>query len=220
MKIQLKSTSLSYSHYRFPDERVWFVVGLLDMVSWGLTCSPLEDTEDRKDEGLHVPPTSAPHIYMFPSLTTVQHHQGVEYLSPVTRGREHDGSMYSSGMRHVLVLQLTLTLAAASTDSSHPHKLLIAFQAPWNTSFPFSALRLGAAIQIAVEKVNTNPSFLGNYSLDFIYKDTDCNPKVSLGGFIDLAWRENVSALFGPACPEEAEVCTAGVRSANTRNYY
>ncbi|XP_068162276.1 guanylate cyclase 2G [Antennarius striatus] len=86
------------------------------------------------------------------------------------------------------------------------NKLIIGFQAPWNMSLPFSALRLGSAIQIAVDKVNTNPSFLGNYSLDFVYLDTDCNPKASLGGFINQVWKENVSALFGPACPEEAEV--------------
>uniref|UniRef100_A0A3Q3DZN8 Guanylate cyclase n=1 Tax=Labrus bergylta TaxID=56723 RepID=A0A3Q3DZN8_9LABR len=82
----------------------------------------------------------------------------------------------------------------------------IGFQAPWNVSYPFSAMRLGSAIQIAVEKVNTNPSFLGNYSLDFVYTDTDCNPKASLGGFIQQVWKEKVSALIGPACPEEAEV--------------
>uniref|UniRef100_A0A3Q3RRB3 Guanylate cyclase n=1 Tax=Mastacembelus armatus TaxID=205130 RepID=A0A3Q3RRB3_9TELE len=93
-----------------------------------------------------------------------------------------------------------------STNGSRPHKLLIGFQAPWNMSFPFSALRLGSAMQIAVEKVNTNPSFLGNHSLDFVYMDTDCNPKSSLGGFIHQVWKENVSALFGPACPEEAEI--------------
>uniref|UniRef100_A0A3P8VUU6 Guanylate cyclase n=1 Tax=Cynoglossus semilaevis TaxID=244447 RepID=A0A3P8VUU6_CYNSE len=85
-------------------------------------------------------------------------------------------------------------------------RLLIGFQAPWNMSFPFSALRLGSAIQIAVEKVNTNPLFLGNFSLDFVYTDTDCNPKLSLQGFIHQVWKENVSALFGPACPAEAEV--------------
>uniref|UniRef100_A0A3B4AL70 Guanylate cyclase n=1 Tax=Periophthalmus magnuspinnatus TaxID=409849 RepID=A0A3B4AL70_9GOBI len=78
--------------------------------------------------------------------------------------------------------------------------------APWNVSYPFSALRLGAAIQIAVEKVNKNPSILGNYTLDFVFTDTQCDPKASLGGFIHQVWKENVSALFGPACPEEAEV--------------
>ncbi|TKS89500.1 Guanylate cyclase 2G [Collichthys lucidus] len=118
---------------------------------------------------------------------------------------------YSSVVRHISVLHFTsfvLTSAAVnnSINGSQPHKLIIGFQAPWNMSFPFSALRLGSALQVAVEKVNTNPSFLGNYSLDFVYIDTDCNPKISLGGFIHQVWKENVSALFGPACPEEAEV--------------
>uniref|UniRef100_UPI0037E771C2 guanylate cyclase 2G n=1 Tax=Semicossyphus pulcher TaxID=241346 RepID=UPI0037E771C2 len=114
-------------------------------------------------------------------------------------------------MRSTVVLLLTLVLTAAaltntSTNGSQLNKLVIGFQAPWNMSFPFSAQRLGSAIQIAVEKVNTNPSFLGNYSLDFVYTNTDCNPKASLGGFIHQVWKENVSALIGPACPEEAEV--------------
>ncbi|XP_074519022.1 guanylate cyclase 2G [Halichoeres trimaculatus] len=112
-------------------------------------------------------------------------------------------------MRPTLMLLLISTAAAISSDStngSQHHRLVIGFQAPWNMSFPFSARRLGSAIQIAIEKVNTNPSFLGNYSLDFVYIDTDCNPKASLGGFIHQVWRENVSALIGPACPEEAEV--------------
>uniref|UniRef100_A0A3P9GYU3 Guanylate cyclase n=1 Tax=Oryzias latipes TaxID=8090 RepID=A0A3P9GYU3_ORYLA len=112
-----------------------------------------------------------------------------------------------------LVLQLTLASNAAlisnnnnNINGSQSYRLLIGFQAPWNISYPFSAQRLGSAIQIAVEKVNTNPSFLGNYSLDFVYKETDCDPKLSLGGFIHQVWTENVTALFGPACPEEAEV--------------
>ncbi|KAK9530070.1 hypothetical protein VZT92_011603 [Zoarces viviparus] len=114
---------------------------------------------------------------------------------------------YSPVMRLTFVLHFTLSAAAVtSNDTNGSLKLIIGFQAPWNMSLPFSAPRLGSAIQIAVEKVNTNPSFLGNYSLDFVYLDTDCNPKISLGGFIHQVWKENVSALFGPACPEEAEV--------------
>ncbi|KAM8836929.1 guanylate cyclase 2G [Spinachia spinachia] len=116
-------------------------------------------------------------------------------------------AQYSPVMRLTLVLHFTLTAAAVtSNDANGSLKLIIGFQAPWNMSLPFSAPRLGSAIQIAVDKVNTNPSFLGNYSLDFVYADTDCNPKISLGGFIHQVWKENVSALFGPACPEEAEV--------------
>ncbi|KAM6898598.1 guanylate cyclase 2G [Lycodopsis pacificus] len=114
---------------------------------------------------------------------------------------------YSPVMRLTLVLHFTLSAAAVTgNDTNGSLKLIIGFQAPWNMSLPFSAPRLGSAIQLAVEKVNTNPSFLGNYSLEFVYLDTDCNPKMSLGGFIHQVWRENVSALFGPACPEEAEV--------------
>ncbi|KAG7227726.1 hypothetical protein INR49_029491 [Caranx melampygus] len=117
-----------------------------------------------------------------------------------------------SGMSHTLMLHFTVVFAAAaavinnSTNGTQTRRLLVGFQVPWNMSFPFSALRLGSAMQIAVDKVNSNPSFLGNYSLDFVYMDTDCNPKVSLGGFIHQVWKENVSALFGPACPGEAEV--------------
>ncbi|KAM4624579.1 guanylate cyclase 2G [Polymixia lowei] len=114
------------------------------------------------------------------------------------------------GVSQISVLLSTLLLAAPvhgnGTNGVQSHRLLIGFQAPWNLSFPFSALRLGSAIQIAVEKVNSNPAFLGNYSLDFVYIDSDCDPKASLGGFIHQVWKENISALFGPACPEGAEV--------------
>lgn len=92
------------------------------------------------------------------------------------------------------------------TSGSPAGKLMVAFQAPWNISLPFSALRMGSALQLAMDKVNKSPSLLGNYSLDFVFLDTECNPKISLGGFIHQVWKENVSALFGPACPEEAEV--------------
>uniref|UniRef100_A0A3Q1AK29 Guanylate cyclase n=2 Tax=Amphiprion ocellaris TaxID=80972 RepID=A0A3Q1AK29_AMPOC len=114
--------------------------------------------------------------------------------------------LYCFGMSFSLHFFTVVSAAAVINNGSQPLKLLIGFQAPWNMSLPFSALRLGSALQIAVDKVNTNPALLGNYSLDWVFKDTDCNPKESLGGFIQQVWRENVSALFGPACPEEAEV--------------
>ncbi|XP_061612717.1 guanylate cyclase 2G isoform X3 [Phyllopteryx taeniolatus] len=126
-------------------------------------------------------------------------------------------SRSSPGITQVLHLMLALTATKANVGegpgasrgpgSPPPSpKLLIGFQAPWNSSFPFSAQRLGSAIQIAIDKVNGNPSFLGNYTLSFVYMDTACSPKLSLGAFIQQVWRDNVSAVFGPACPEEAEV--------------
>lgn len=119
--------------------------------------------------------------------------------------------MFCSATRQVLVLHLSLVTAAIlnATDGSRSQQLVIGFQAPWNMSLPFSALRMGSALQLAIEKVNNNPSLLGNYSLDFVFTDTECDPKISLGGFIHQVWKENVSALFGPACPEEAEVFIA-----------
>nr|XP_061787653.1 guanylate cyclase 2G-like [Nerophis lumbriciformis] len=115
---------------------------------------------------------------------------------------------WSRAVFRVLLLRLVLALTPGRDDDAPPTnpKLLIGFQAPWNATFPFSAPRLGAAIQIAVDKVNANPSLLGNYSLALVYADTACSPKRSLGAFIQQVWRDNVSAVFGPACPEEAEV--------------
>ncbi|XP_072523631.1 guanylate cyclase 2G [Salminus brasiliensis] len=98
----------------------------------------------------------------------------------------------------------TLTNFACSQTNSN--RLLVGFQAPRNASYPFSVQKLGSAVQIAIDKINSDPSFLENYTLDFVYVDTDCNAKVSLGAFIDQMWQENISALFGPPCPEEAEV--------------
>ncbi len=86
------------------------------------------------------------------------------------------------------------------------YKLTVGLQAPRNVSYPFSLLRLGSAMQIAIDKINANPSISGNVTFDFVYMDTDCNAKLSLQGFIKQVMNQNVSALFGPPCPEEAEV--------------
>lgn len=92
------------------------------------------------------------------------------------------------------------------SSRTNQNKLLVGFQAPRNLSYPFSASKLGSAIQIAIDKINSSPSFVENYTLDFVYVDTDCKAKLSLGAFIDHIWKENISAVFGPPCPEEAEV--------------
>ncbi|XP_041124875.1 guanylate cyclase 2G-like [Polyodon spathula] len=93
-----------------------------------------------------------------------------------------------------------------SESGAERSRILLGFQAPKNISFAFSAMRLGAAMQIAIDKVNSNPASLNNYTLDFAYFDCDCDAKTSLSGFISQVWNDNISALFGPACPEVAEV--------------
>nr|XP_015202921.1 PREDICTED: guanylate cyclase 2G-like [Lepisosteus oculatus] len=61
-------------------------------------------------------------------------------------------------------------------------------------------------MQLALDKLNSNPAFLTNYTLDFVYADSNCDSKTSLSSFIDQVWKYNISALFGPPCAEEAEV--------------
>uniref|UniRef100_A0A8C4RZG8 Guanylate cyclase n=1 Tax=Erpetoichthys calabaricus TaxID=27687 RepID=A0A8C4RZG8_ERPCA len=85
-------------------------------------------------------------------------------------------------------------------------RLVLGFQAPKNTSFPFSVMKLGASIQIAIDKVNSNLGISNNYTLDFVYANCNCDAKASLSAFIHQVQNESIVALFGPACPEVAEV--------------
>ncbi|XP_052028127.1 guanylate cyclase 2G [Apodemus sylvaticus] len=85
-------------------------------------------------------------------------------------------------------------------------KLTVGFHAPWNISHPFSVQRLGAGLQTAMDKLNSKPAGLGNVSWEFTYTNSTCSAKESLAAFIDQVQKEHISALFGPACPEAAEV--------------
>ncbi|XP_078496609.1 guanylate cyclase 2G-like [Lissotriton helveticus] len=106
----------------------------------------------------------------------------------------------------MLLVPLLALLAQASCAAAGTQKILVGFQAPWNLSYPFSAQRLGSAIQIAIEKVNADQSLLGNYTMDFIYTDCRCEAKVSLSAFVEQFQKQQIAALFGPVCPEPAEV--------------
>ncbi|KAI2658367.1 Guanylate cyclase 2G [Labeo rohita] len=106
----------------------------------------------------------------------------------------------------LIFASLSALTNAVICNKSTQYKLTVGLQAPRNISYPFSLLRLGSAMQIAIDKINANPSLSGNFTFDFVYIDTDCNAKLSLQGFIDQVINQNVSALFGPPCPEEAEV--------------
>ncbi|XP_063290909.1 guanylate cyclase 2G-like [Pelobates fuscus] len=105
----------------------------------------------------------------------------------------------------------------AYTEGKPTVQITIGFQAPWNFSYPFSAQRLGSAIQLAIDTINKDwgPSFLGNYTLDFVYADCSCNAKTSLSVFINQFQNQQISALLGPVCPESAEVTGLLVSSWN-----
>lgn len=105
-----------------------------------------------------------------------------------------------------VITLIAMVFANALCSGLETSKLIVAFQAPWNSSYPFSASKLGSGIQIAIDKVNSYPSYLGNYSLDFVYADCGCDAKKSVNAFINQVQKENISALFGPVCSEAAEV--------------
>uniref|UniRef100_A0A7M4EWQ7 Guanylate cyclase n=1 Tax=Crocodylus porosus TaxID=8502 RepID=A0A7M4EWQ7_CROPO len=106
----------------------------------------------------------------------------------------------------VVTLMAAVFADAIVSGLDKTFKITVAFQAPWNASHALSAQKLGSAIQIAINTVNSDPSYLGNFTLDFVYADCGCDAKKSLNAFIDQVQKENVSALFGPVCSEAAEV--------------
>ncbi|XP_042315347.1 guanylate cyclase 2G-like [Sceloporus undulatus] len=57
-----------------------------------------------------------------------------------------------------------------------------------------------------MDKVNADPSYLQNYSLEFVYADCGCEAKTSLDAFITQFQKKHISALFGPVCSEATEV--------------
>ncbi|XP_041065791.1 guanylate cyclase 2G [Carcharodon carcharias] len=61
-------------------------------------------------------------------------------------------------------------------------------------------------MQLAIEKIDSDPVFMLNYTLDFVYADSECDPKVSINAFISQVQKYNISALFGPGCSEAAEI--------------
>lgn len=48
-------------------------------------------------------------------------------------------------------------------------KRTVGLQAPWNSSHPFSMQRLGAGLQTAMDKINSEPVDLGNLGWEFTY---------------------------------------------------
>ena len=101
-----------------------------------------------------------------------------------------------------LVLTLSVSMLVTWLEAA---KLTVGFQAPWNISHPFSMQKLGAGLQIAMDKINSETADFGNFSWEFTYTNSTCSTTESLV-FTNQVQRERIPALFGPACPEAAEV--------------
>ena len=102
-----------------------------------------------------------------------------------------------------LVLLLSASMLVTWLEAA---KLTVGFQAPWNISHSFSVQRLGAGLQTAMDNINSDLVDFRNFSWEFTYNNSACSTKESLSIFISQVQRKQISALFGPACPEAAEV--------------
>uniref|UniRef100_A0A8C8X438 Guanylate cyclase n=1 Tax=Panthera leo TaxID=9689 RepID=A0A8C8X438_PANLE len=101
-----------------------------------------------------------------------------------------------------LVLTLLVSMLVTWLEAA---KLTMGFQAPWNISHPFSVQKLGAGLQMAMDKINSETADFGNFSWEFTYTNSTFSTAESLV-FTNQVQRERIPALFGPACPEAAEI--------------
>ncbi|KAM5132688.1 guanylate cyclase 2G-like [Mantella aurantiaca] len=63
-------------------------------------------------------------------------------------------------------------------------------------------------MQLAIEKIyrEWDMELLGNRTLEVVYADCGCSAKSSLSAFISQCEQHHIAAMFGPVCPEAAEV--------------
>uniref|UniRef100_S4RUL3 Guanylate cyclase n=1 Tax=Petromyzon marinus TaxID=7757 RepID=S4RUL3_PETMA len=99
-----------------------------------------------------------------------------------------------------------LTLILMGALGTVAERFLIGLQAPQALSNPFSVMRLGAALQIAFDSLNSNPTFMPNHTFAFTYADCACDAKVSLDSFVTQVREKGIIALLGPVCAEASEV--------------
>ena len=68
------------------------------------------------------------------------------------------------------------------------------FQNDYNKGESFAA-----AMTIAVERINANPTLLADYNLTFVWKDTECNELIAVREQLNQI-NSGVQAFIGPGC--------------------
>ena len=66
--------------------------------------------------------------------------------------------------------------------------------------------KIGAAVPVAIDKINKNFTMMENATLSYTVMDTECDRKNALSGFVNMITKERVDMLMGPACAAEIEV--------------
>ncbi len=83
--------------------------------------------------------------------------------------------------------------------SAYELKIGALIENPTNVS---SGLIAHAAVDIAISKVNNDPSLLNGHKLKYVVGNSGCNGKQAIGEFARLIHHDKVDAIIGPSCNE------------------
>lgn len=85
-------------------------------------------------------------------------------------------------------------------------KLKIGVMIPWTGGWKLGP-KMGAAAGLAVAAINADPNLLSGYTVEWEWKDTQCNPRVGLKAGFDL-WNnaDDLDAFIGGGC---SDVCVS-----------
>lgn len=100
------------------------------------------------------------------------------------------------------VLMLSQHVSKIASSTLKPIRLGVPI--PWSGDNWDAGPRFASGITIAVEKINKDPTLLAGYNVSFVWGDSKCDEKASIGVMTDMLKDEElpVNALIGPACSD------------------
>ena len=96
--------------------------------------------------------------------------------------------------------QYGVSVAAATTLK----QVRLGVPIPWSGTNWDAGPRFASGITIAVDKINADPTLLPGYNVSFVWGDSKCDEKASIGVMTDMLKNDQfpVNALIGPACSD------------------
>lgn len=102
-------------------------------------------------------------------------------------------------------LWVCVELSASDVNATEKLKLGLIGAGYFQFGPPFALADLGSALPIALDELNNSTELLPNHTLSFVMRDSDCDPRLSVGHFVTLVQEERVDAIIGPTCAEACE---------------
>ena len=106
-----------------------------------------------------------------------------------------------------MLVILTLLLASQCMllhGQSPPKVLKMGFLVPFGGGWD-GGRRMAGAMPLAVERINSDPNILKDYTLEYIWRDSRCNAGKSLAAMSELL-DLGVDVFIGPGCSAACEV--------------